>query len=100
MTTTHHLKCWPDFFDAIKRGDKTFEVRKNDRGYQRGDALVLHKWDPTPSMGGRHYKLGGDYVQQAEHADTLRLDVTYVLSGFGIEPGFVCLGINRPESQP
>jgi len=29
----------------MRSGNKTFEVRKNDRGYQPGDLLVLHEWD-------------------------------------------------------
>jgi hypothetical protein len=41
--TTHELKCWPEMFDAVAEGRKTFDVRKNDRGYQTGDRLVLRK---------------------------------------------------------
>ena len=25
---THELKCWPNYYDAIERGEKTFEVRR------------------------------------------------------------------------
>lgn len=42
----HKLKCWPDFYEAVKRGDKTVELRKNDRNYRVGDVLVLQEWDP------------------------------------------------------
>jgi hypothetical protein len=42
----HELKCWPSFFDAIQRGDKTFEVRYDDRGFQAGDTVTLKEWDP------------------------------------------------------
>lgn len=41
---THHLKTWPQYFAALWSGDKTFEIRYNDRGYQRGDVLVLREW--------------------------------------------------------
>jgi hypothetical protein len=91
--TEHELKCWPEFFDAVKRGDKPFDVRKNDRGYQRGDVLVLRKWDPAPHNGSHYVKPDGGHVTYADRADTVRLDVTYVLSGFGIESGYVCMGI-------
>lgn len=42
----HGLKTWPSYFQAIKNGDKTFEVRKNDRGFEVGDRLVLMEFDP------------------------------------------------------
>lgn len=41
---THHLKTWVQYFAALWSGEKTFEVRYNDRGYQRGDVLVLREW--------------------------------------------------------
>lgn len=44
--TTHKLKTWPRFFDAIASGAKTYEVRLDDRGFQKGDAVVLEEWDP------------------------------------------------------
>ena len=37
----HTVKCWPNYWDAIERGEKTFEVRLDDRGYQKGDILSL-----------------------------------------------------------
>jgi uncharacterized protein DUF3850 len=40
----HELKCWPEFFDALWNGRKTFEVRRNDRNYRVGDTLSLHEW--------------------------------------------------------
>lgn len=39
----HVLKTLPDYFDAVARGEKTFEVRRDDRGFQKGDILVLHR---------------------------------------------------------
>jgi hypothetical protein len=42
----HSLKCWPEYFQAIKSGKKTFEIRYNDRNYQVGDFLELHEFDP------------------------------------------------------
>jgi hypothetical protein len=44
---THCLKTWPEFYKAIESGEKTFEVRKNDRKYKPGDALLLQEYDPT-----------------------------------------------------
>ena len=41
--TTHHLKTWPVYFDAVARGEKTFEGRRDDRGFQNGDIVVLQR---------------------------------------------------------
>jgi hypothetical protein len=38
---SHTLKTVQPYFDAVKLGEKTFEVRKNDRFYQRGDFVNL-----------------------------------------------------------
>lgn len=39
--TVHVLKTWQDFFQAVADGRKTFDVRKDDRGFQAGDKVVL-----------------------------------------------------------
>lgn len=41
----HVLKTWPAPFEAVWRGDKTFEVRLDDRCYQKGDTFTLREWD-------------------------------------------------------
>lgn len=80
----HDLKCWPPFFQAILDGDKTFEVRKNDRGFQRGDVLRLREYDPNAMSRV------GMYTQRE-----IMAVITYVLSGFdGIEDGYVVMGLN------
>ena len=44
---TYELKILPMYFQAVWDGKKTFEVRKNDRGYKPNDILVLKEWDGT-----------------------------------------------------
>jgi ASC-1-like (ASCH) protein len=39
-------KCWSEYFNKIKSGDKTFEVRLADWKCNIGDILVLKEWDP------------------------------------------------------
>ncbi len=76
--TTHRVKCWPQFFEPTLCGRKNFEVRFNDRGYQRGDLLVLCEFDPvTNEFTGRE----------------LPKEITYVLSGWGVQNSHVVLGI-------
>ena len=43
----HNLKTWPEFYDAVESGIKTFEERLNDRFYEVGDTLTLQKYDPN-----------------------------------------------------
>lgn len=43
----HTLKTWLSMFRAVKRGDKTHEIRREDRPYGVGDTLLLHEWDPA-----------------------------------------------------
>lgn len=42
---THDLKIWPRYYAAVSTGEKTFEVRNNDRGFQKGDEVVLRYFD-------------------------------------------------------
>jgi len=82
----HRLKCWPQYFDAIERGEKPFDVRRDDRGFQKGDVLVLQRF--SPEMG---------YTRSPVTRETaeIRRKITYILTGgqFGIEPGYVVLGL-------
>lgn len=38
---THKLKILEKYYDPILLGVKTYEIRKNDRGYKMGDRVVL-----------------------------------------------------------
>lgn len=52
--TTHVLKTWPEYYQAIIDGTKPFEVRQNDRGFAVGDVLLLQEYDPkTDKCTGR-----------------------------------------------
>lgn len=84
--TKHELKVHPEFWDALKRGQKPFEVRRNDRNYQVGDLIELRLYDP--SFG---------YVA----GELVSFFVTYVLKDFdvGLKPGFVVLGFGNLPNQ-
>jgi len=50
MSKTHQLKIWPEYFNAILKKEKTFEIRKNDRNFQVGDILKLREYDPRTEL--------------------------------------------------
>ena len=82
---THELKILPLYFQAVWDGIKTFELRKDDRDYQRGDILVLKEWD------------GKEYTGSA-----LCVKVTYILQDaekFGLKDGYIIMGIRRIVSN-
>ena len=43
MKKTHDIKCETEYYQARERGEKTFEVRVNDRNYEVGDKVILHE---------------------------------------------------------
>ncbi len=76
----HELKTWPEYFEQVYNGTKTFEVRRDDRGFKIGDQLRLREYDQvTKSYSGRQ---------------CLRNIVCIVVGGqFGIEKGNVVMGL-------
>ena len=45
MKKVHELKTWQQPFDDVWNNEKTFEVRKDDRGFRLGDELLLREFD-------------------------------------------------------
>lgn len=82
----HSLKCWPEFFEPIGAGLKTFEVRKHDRDFRVGDLLRLEEWDPVDAQFTKRW---------------LICFVTYLYdcSRFGVAPGYCVLGIQLPANH-
>ena len=50
---THHLKIATHWADAKLSGEKLFEIRFNDRDYQRGDHVVYRVVNPKDPGGCR-----------------------------------------------
>ena len=44
MSQLHHLKIWPLYYERVRDGSKTWELRENDRGFKEGDTVLLHEW--------------------------------------------------------
>lgn len=50
----HEKKVWPEYFEKILIGKKTYELRLADWDCAEGDTLVLKEWDPnTEKLTGR-----------------------------------------------
>lgn len=85
--TTHRLKVLIKYADAIMIGAKTFEVRKNDRGYEVGDKIVF---DVVTNEG---YSIG-EAARHPLNGATYRID--YILDDFeGLAQKYVALAISK-----
>ncbi len=81
----HELKTWIEYFQSIVSGEKSFELRKNDRNFKTGHELLLREFNKdTNKYTGR----------------ILHRKITYVLKGndtetFGLKTGFCILGLEK-----
>lgn len=91
--TIHELKTMAPYWDAVEAGAKPFEVRRDDRGFQRGDVLALHRM--RQDQPHRYDDAGANGYLITKR--TLYRRITYVLTGgqFGVEPGYVVLGLGE-----
>lgn len=88
---THRLKVLVKYADAIMNGTKTFEVRKNDRGYEVGDKIVFdvvtNEGYAAPSGAAARHPLNGA---------AYRID--YILDDFeGLAQKYVALAISKVD---
>lgn len=58
----HQLKQKSEFFERVISGEKTFEVRVNDRGYEPGDYLALNEIDSEENYTGRSCIVYVNYI--------------------------------------
>lgn len=98
--THHDLKVAPEYMSALVSGDKTFEVRRNDRGFQRGDTLRLYEYGDklcVPDCTDKYCSRKPRIIDRT---------ITFVYSGDprfgghgGLAPGFVVLGLSSAVSS-
>lgn len=54
MSKVIEKKIWPEYFEKVASGEKTFELRLADWNCEPGDTLVLNEFDPsTKQLTGR-----------------------------------------------
>ena len=64
----HPKKVWPEYFQKILDGKKTYELRLADWECSDGDILVLQEWDPvTKKYTGREIEKEVTYVGKIKH---------------------------------
>lgn len=65
----HELKILPEYFEAVVSGEKRFEVRKDDRGYEVGDALLLREIGRSAEAPytGREVEVDVLYIYRGEY---------------------------------
>lgn len=79
--TQHILKCYPEYFAAVKNGSKNFECRYNDRNFQVGDQLRLMEYS--------QFGYTGRYLDKT---------ISYVLEDFdGLADGYAILGLEEKK---
>ena len=90
---THRIKLYREFCDAVASGDKNFEIRKNDRGYRRGDKVRFVSVEKVFNRGRE------ETVDIHHPVDNKEYEITYVLSGWYIKDGYVAFGIRETKKQ-
>jgi hypothetical protein len=82
--TTHHLKLSVEYSDEVFNGSKTFELRKNDRHFMKGDEIIFHEYD----------KDGAGYTGRA-----MSYIITYILENHeSLSKGYVAMSIRYQRS--
>lgn len=80
----HELKTWPEYFEAVISGKKTFEIRKNDRDFKVGDLLLLKEFFPEAREAGDNGYSGEECL----------CEVTYILNdGIFLPEEYACMSI-------
>lgn len=67
---THELKTWPVHFREVASGNKTFESRLDDRGFETGDQVRLREYVPdlvNPEYTGREITATIGYILRLAH---------------------------------
>lgn len=88
----HQVKCEHQFFEDVIRGNKLFEIRKNDRNYQVGDYLAMNELTEDKTEYTRRSAMFViDYVMDSEKSN---FTIAYNYVVLGLRP---CTVINTDK---
>lgn len=88
----HELKTDPAVFAAVAAGDKTHEIRFNDRDFQIGDVLHLRETVAT----GEAMRAGAPLEYTGRQA---MREVSHIQTGYGLVDGWVILSFKKGEPR-
>lgn len=82
----HRLKTLAPYWERVQSGEKTFEIRKNDRDFQVGDTLELEYYNPDKPI---------QQVYDYYPTPNILARVNYILSGgkFGLDADYCIMAI-------
>ena len=87
----HELKILPPYFEAVIDGRKTFEIRRDDRGFQAGDTVLLREYDPPP--------LGVLKTESQRYTGRCHLARIGYVTGYEQLPGYVVFSLLAMPSE-
>lgn len=81
----HELKTVSPYWEAIVSGEKTFEIRYDDRCFQKGDIVTL-----------KHYSQ--EFSCYLSASEPIRVEITYVCH-FQQKEGWCVFGFKKLEKK-
>ena len=77
----HKLKTWPEYYEEVESGRKTFEIRKNNRDFREGDTIILQEFI---------------LKEKLFTGKELNFKIGYIFYGeaFGVKKGFCIMQLN------
>ena len=78
---THKLKTLSEYFQKVWDGNKTFEIRINDRDFKVGETVLLYEFNQEKN----------DYTGRY-----CEVKITYIFAGgkYGLADGYVCFSFS------
>ena len=92
----HFLKLNQRFADPVYNGDKRFEIRYNDRAFQKGDEVKFTVVDDN-GIETKSFWDKGRREYMTHPLESMTFEISYVLSGWGLKNGYV-VPFNRNPS--
>lgn len=82
----HRIKIQIEYANEVLSGNKTFEIRENDRAYQKGDFVQFIVVD-------------GMFTEDTHPLYMQFYKITYVLPYFGLKENYVAFSIKKATDK-